>query len=205
MKNYLSSIIYHLSFNFQIDTLKNQWKMKNDKWKIQRGFTVVELLVVVAILGVLTVAVIAAFRPVEQLQKSRDSRRKSDLSQLQKALEAYAADHNGNYPVTPTTGACQYKIPAEDGDGSTCIDWGGSWSNFMKVLPKDPSGKTYIYYSPSAFNGQTYYLYASLEREDEDLNVCNNGDECLTVPDSANCGLQTDICNYGVSSPNVSP
>ena len=54
MKNYLSSIIYHLSFNFQIDTLKNQWKMKNDKYQIREsGFTLIELLAAMAALIVI--------------------------------------------------------------------------------------------------------------------------------------------------------
>jgi prepilin-type N-terminal cleavage/methylation domain-containing protein len=63
----------------------------------KRGFTLVELLVVIAIIGVLAVVVLVAINPVQQLARTRDSGRKSAITQIGHAMEAYATTHNGNY------------------------------------------------------------------------------------------------------------
>lgn len=135
--------------------------------------------------------------PVGQLQKSWDVTRKSDLSQIQKALEAYYQD-NGSYPVSSTT-APSYRIMNVSG---TAVDWGQTtWTPYMAKMPKDPnSAKYYVYYS----TGQAYYLYASLDRGSNDPQVCNAGSVCANVPSGVTCGTNA-VCNYGVSSSNVSP
>jgi len=51
------------------------------------GFTLVELLIVIALIGVLAAALIATLNPVEQINKARDSRFKNDAAELLAALE----------------------------------------------------------------------------------------------------------------------
>lgn len=158
-----------------------------------RGFTLIELIIVFAILGMMAAAVIAVLNPFAQFQKANDARRKADLSQIQKALESYYQD-NGKYPDNAS--ASDYRIMNESG---AIINWGGSWQPYMNILPKDPTtGYTYLFVS----NGQTYYLYASLERGNKDPQVCNSGNRCTNAPVNANCG---GTCNYGVASADVNP
>jgi type IV pilus assembly protein PilE len=159
-----------------------------------KGFTLIELIVAIGILGILAVAAIMALDPVAQLQKSNDTRRKSDLAQVQRALETYYQDNN-KYPIVTAT---PYQI--------TGTSWGTSWQPYINVLPKDPTSRKYIYYST---NGQTYYIYASLERGTSDPAVCKNlnaNGECSSIDTNVistkSCG---GPCNYGVSSPNVTP
>jgi len=64
---------------------------------LKRGFTLVELLVVIAIIGVLAVVVLVAINPVQQLARTRDSGRKSAITQMGHAMEAYATTKNGLY------------------------------------------------------------------------------------------------------------
>lgn len=73
--------------------------MQNTFKKISlRGFTLIELLVVIAIIGLLS-TVIAA--PITQARKKgRDGKKVADLHQLVGALQQYADDHTGNYPVS---------------------------------------------------------------------------------------------------------
>jgi len=65
--------------------------------KIDRGFTLIELLVVIAIIGVLSIIVISSLNTARD--KGRDIRRKSDLRQIQTALEMYY-DKCGTYIVS---------------------------------------------------------------------------------------------------------
>lgn len=160
-----------------------------------RGFTLIELIIVIGILSVLAAVLFSVINPFAQFQKANDGRRKSDLSQIQKALEQYYQD-SGKYPSSSDN----YRIIGLD---FNLVDWGQSWQPYMNVLPKDPSSlKTYVYYSPNEANGQSYYLYASLDRGGNDPQTCYpNGAKCLNAPTSG-CG---GTCNYGVTSPNVSP
>jgi len=144
------------------------------------------------------VGLIAVLNPFVQIQKAQDAKRKSDLSQIQKAVEIYYNDF-GQYPAADTSSS-NYRIKA---NATTTLDWGSTQWQYVGTLPKDPStSRNYIYYSPAG--GQSYYLYASLERGANDLQACNGGSKCVNVPEPASCGTGA-ICNYGVSSSNVSP
>ncbi len=163
-----------------------------------RGFTLIELIVVIGILAVLAGGLIAIFDPFTQFQKTQDAKRKSDLSQIQKSLETYYQD-NGRYPDNPSV--TDYRIKGLDGNS---VPWGQRWQPYMNVLPKDPnSAKQYIYYVSPASNGQGYYLYASLDRGGKDPQACHaDSSKCDNAPIDASCG---GICNFGVSSPNLTP
>ncbi len=70
--------------------------MKNQKSKIKNqksGFTLVELLIVIALIGILAAALIATLNPIEQINKARDSRFKNDAAELLAAVERYYASN----------------------------------------------------------------------------------------------------------------
>jgi len=69
------------------------------------GFTLIELLIVMAILGVLAVVVLVAINPVQQLARTRDAGRKSGVSQVGRALEAFYTSHGGKYLYGRTAGS----------------------------------------------------------------------------------------------------
>lgn len=71
--------------------------------RLIRGFTLIELLIVMAILGVLAVVVLVAINPVQQLARTRDTGRKSAISQIGRALQAYYTSHNGSYVSESST------------------------------------------------------------------------------------------------------
>lgn len=58
---------------------------------VSPGFTMIELLVVIAVIGVLAVAVLSSIDPIEQINKGRDTRKRSNAAQLINALDRYYA------------------------------------------------------------------------------------------------------------------
>jgi len=58
------------------------------------GFTLVELLIVIALIGVLVLVVLAAINPIEQANKARDTRFRSDGAQLLAAIDRYFASQS---------------------------------------------------------------------------------------------------------------
>ena len=102
---------------------------------IRSGFTLIELILVVAIFGIFTAGIIAVVNPAQQILKANDGKRKSDLEQIQRALESYYHD-SGRYPSVSSNKIYTISV----------INWGSSWQPYMNVLPKDPSGaRAYVY------------------------------------------------------------
>ena len=116
-----------------------------------KGFTLVELLVVMGVIGVMAGIVVAAINPLRQFQRGRDSQRKADVAQVQQALEMWRAD-NGVYPDTSTLSTC---------GGSLVF----SGVTYLRRIPCDPSNTTHAYTYSST--GATYTLRACLENPDE--------------------------------------
>jgi general secretion pathway protein G len=137
--------------------------------KSKKGFTLIELLIVVAIIGVLATLLMANFVGVRQ--RARDAQRKSDIRQIQSALELYRSD-NGTYP---TVGAGPGNFPATCGAGVSLMSGN---STYMKSIPCDPNGGGYTY---TSLNGGTGYgLVACLEnasdsQADNPINAACSG------------------------------
>ncbi len=64
---------------------------------LSKGFTMIELLIVIAVLGILAVAVLSAINPIEQINRSRDTGSRSDAEQLLSAIDRFYASQ-GFYP-----------------------------------------------------------------------------------------------------------
>jgi len=105
---------------------------------MNKGFTLVELIVVVTIIMVITVVGVVSFVGVNK--RSRDSRRVADLEKIRIALEIYRQE-NGSYP--------------EDGDLSDLVTDG-----YMDVIPNDPKSFSYYYDQTDDY---AYSLYAQVE------------------------------------------
>lgn len=120
---------------------------------IKQGFSLIELLVVIAIIGMLSALLVPNFMGARE--RARDAQRKSDLKQIQKALEMYRQDRNP--PAYPTAG------PFTNRFGS-CNTQFASTTMYMNKIPCDPLGPTPYYYSPNNSN-LTFRLCTCLENK----------------------------------------
>src|SRR3990167_11553199 len=107
----------------------------------ERGFTLLEVLLVVAAIGILAGIVILALNPNKQLADTRNVQRKADVNTILNAIYQYAIDNNGQIPATVTTTATE--ICASGAASCTgLIDLSVLTLNekYLTAMPRDPSG-----------------------------------------------------------------
>ncbi len=174
-------------FNFQFSIFN----------KKQTGFTLIELIIVMAIFAIIAAIGIGAYMTSQQ--KGWDTQRVENLAGMRQALEMYYNDY-GKFPQSSSglINSC---------GGTTCA-WGGGPMNdangtvYMRVVPKDPRNPIRTYYYTAASDQSWFKLYTCIENAQDSRRVVGGyaGTNCTACIET-----NATLCNYGISSTNTSP
>ena len=102
------------------------------------GFTLVEIMVVVVILGILAVLIVP--RVLGRSDEARQAAAKHDIATIMQSLKLYRLD-NGRYPTNDQGLQALVSKP-------TSAPAPSNWKPYLDKVPKDPWGNTYQYLSP---------------------------------------------------------
>ena len=115
--------------------------MRKEKVR-KKGFTLLEVLLVIGIIAILAAIVIVAINPSKQLAESRNAQRRTDVNTILNAVYQYALDNNGSIPASITDSAT--KICNTGGTCTGIIDLGvlTASEKYLTKIPKDPTSST---------------------------------------------------------------
>ncbi|WP_419421014.1 GspG family T2SS major pseudopilin variant LspG [Legionella sp. D16C41] len=106
--------------------------------RLQKGFSLIEIMVVVVILGILASIVVPKI--ISRPDEARAVKAKQDVLAIQNALDLYKLD-NGFYPTTDQGLIALVEKPTSN---PTPRDW----KQYLKSVPRDPWGRDYLYLNP---------------------------------------------------------
>lgn len=160
-----------------------------------RGFTLIEILVVIGMIGILAGAVLVAVNPLKQFAQARNAKRVSDVSAILNAISNRIADNGGLYDTSASTGtSCGPDIlqlpttmtmsntgETDNVDVRPCLV-----PNYIPELPVDPSvGKNTC--ASDACPGGTYQTgYTVAVSDSRRITVC--------APQSVADGMSSPYC-----------
>ncbi|MFA6429181.1 MAG: prepilin-type N-terminal cleavage/methylation domain-containing protein [Patescibacteria group bacterium] len=116
------------------------------------GFTLLEVLLVVAIIAILAGIIIIAINPTKQLGDTRNTQRRADVNTIISAVYQFAIDHQGEPPLAITT--VDTEICRSDAVICTgMIDLSALVPNYLVAIPFDPS------LPATSTSGSGYFIY----------------------------------------------
>jgi len=162
-----------------------------------KGFTLIEMLVVIVIIGILSSLILVNLSSARA--KARDTKRVSDLAQIQLALEQYF-DRCGQYPSKNGQAVIFTAVGAVLGNYSNGCPTGISLASFISKIPTPPTGGSvvvthYDYETPSTYND--FVLHATFENY---LDAMKDG---LNGTPFAASAADSDTFNFATCSGGV--
>ncbi len=146
--------------------------MFTDKRKRGNGFTLVEILLVVAIIAILAAIVIFAVNPARQLAQARNAQRSVDVNTILNAVYQHAIDSRGNVISEITTTQKEICLTGTGTASATCgaladLEALTNSERYLVRIPEDPSEATTTfgtgYYIRKSSNGRVTVVAGGAE------------------------------------------
>jgi general secretion pathway protein G len=147
---------------------------------MKKGFTLMEILIAIAIIAVLTAVGIVSYVSINR--NARDAKRRGDIEQIRSALEMFRSD-KGSYPAVGDLGWTDASN-LNTGDSDT-----GLVDTYIPAIPSDPQSTNFVYRYRGINNYYGYCLEANVE------NTATATDTC-----GAAGSIETGY-NYGTKNP----
>jgi len=123
---------------------------KKNRMESRRGFTLIEILVVIAVISLL--AALVAPNVFQHVGTAKDAAARSQIEMLGAALDSYRLD-NGRYPTTDQGLEALWEEPTLE---PRPTNWRGPY--LRKAVPSDPWNNRYVYLSPGDLHPNGYDL-----------------------------------------------
>lgn len=165
--------------------------------KQHNGFTLVELLVVIAIVAILAAVVVLIINPLELTRRGRDAARLSDLSNLQNAINVAVQEatdsgaailcNGGSYPCGGAAdngrsgGTSGFGTRNSNGTGWVKVNMSGNKSVSVPTLPVDPTNNDDFHYTYCA-DDDAWEIDAKLESEQQRPKMGADGGDDNDTP-----------------------
>jgi len=188
-------------------TKSHRFAVARGRKRKSKGFTLVELMVTVTIIGILTTLGVVTYSRAQA--RARDGRRTADMVTIQNALEMYASENNGDYPA--------HSSWARSTDGDNWIP--GLRPTYIKTIPIETHGDYYLYATTSGagwWSGELGIgLYGNLSAlksylvEDPEFGLIGYGcsflesEDSYTIEPSDGLGVRTCLVPLEVEAETV--
>jgi type IV pilus assembly protein PilA len=130
----------------------------------KKGFTLVEVLLVIVIIAILAAIVIVAINPGRQISQANNTQRQSDIKTLLDAVHEYAIDNRGTFPAAIPSGTAVDALTIASGEANAdiCADL---VSDYIAAMPFDPTDADGAYTDCAAYDtGYTIFQDADSGR-----------------------------------------
>ncbi|MEK7617146.1 MAG: prepilin-type N-terminal cleavage/methylation domain-containing protein [Patescibacteria group bacterium] len=157
--------------------------LKKSAQVLNSGFTLVELLVVIAIIAILAAVVVLIINPLELTRRGRDAARLTDLANLQNAINVAVQESTGSGAVAvlcktqgsyPCNGSSHTGTRVSDGTGWAKTDLSSQKSVSVPTLPIDPVNSATYHYTYCA-DSDAWEIDTVLESDQQKPKMKNDG------------------------------
>lgn len=161
--------------------------MSKPLMKLQKGFTLVEILIVVSLIAILAVVALITINPAEAQRRARDTQRIKDISSMQSIVEQYLSDHPTDFSATNKTSL---------GGTNNCSSSG--WIGidlcaYANTLPTDPSNRTSIVTTTAAGNAESdRAVYELIINSEGQYRICSRMESRANLAKLTNDGSSND-------------
>lgn len=145
----------------------------------KKGFTLIEILLVIGIIAVLATVVIVSLDPATRFQNARDARRLADIQSILSATQQYIVDNRGSLPsgldttekqIGTGTSGCTLTEGICSANTTYCLDLETTLAPYLKDMPYDPENGSVA---------QTHYTVVVDSNNIVTVRACDSADTTI--------------------------